>query len=110
MVRRGPHMASEIANKFHFKDFAKLGEYKKRGMTRRRFVAVAISFLEVGKPGFLRSILKQKEMYSIVLQGLGNDDLKDKILVLDQSKVSRGLRRALFGDARAAGQHYSKRG
>ncbi|VVA98826.1 unnamed protein product [Arabis nemorensis] len=108
MVRRGPHMGSEIANKFHFKGFAKLGEYKKQRRTRRRFVAFAISFLEVGKPGFLRSVLKQKEMYSIVLQGLGNDDedtvasvlstLKDKILVLDQSKVSPGLRRALFGD------------
>lgn len=114
MVRRGPRMASEIAKKFHFKGFAKLGEYKKRGArkvasTRRRFVAFAISFLEVGKPGFLRSVLQQKGMYSIVLQGLGKDDdddtvasvlstLKDKILVLDDSMVSPNLRRALFGD------------
>ncbi|CAA7025315.1 unnamed protein product [Microthlaspi erraticum] len=115
IVRRGPGMASEVANKFNFKDFAKLAEYKTRGAhkvakhsTRRDFVAFAVSFLEVGNPGLLRSVLQQKEMYSSVLRGLGKDDedtvasvlstLKDKILV-KQSLISPGLRSVLFGRA-----------
>ncbi|CAL9226999.1 unnamed protein product [Arabidopsis halleri] len=115
IVRRGPGMASEIAKKFDFKSFAKLAEYKTQGTekvkkhsTRKAFVGYAISFLEVGKPGLLRSVLQQKEMYSKVLRGLGKDDedtvasvlstLKDKILV-EESLISPGLRSVLFGSA-----------
>ncbi|EFH70229.1 hypothetical protein ARALYDRAFT_336756 [Arabidopsis lyrata subsp. lyrata] len=100
IVRRGPRMASHMANKFDFKGFAKLGEYKTGGAdkvrkhsTRQAFVGFAISFLEVGQPHLSDSILWQKKMYSNVLKGLGEDDedtaayvlstLKDKILVKD---------------------------
>ncbi|KAL1203022.1 hypothetical protein V5N11_015271 [Cardamine amara subsp. amara] len=115
IVRRGPGMASQIAKIFDFKDFAKLGEYKMRGddkvrkhSMRRAFVGFAISFLEVGKPVLLKSILQQKEMYSKVLRDLGKDDedtvasvlstLKDKILV-EESLILPGLRSVLFGPA-----------
>jgi nucleolar pre-ribosomal-associated protein 1 len=113
IVRRGPGMASEIAKKFDFKGFAKLAEYNTQGTekvkkhsTRKAFVGFAISFLEVGKPGLLSSVLNKKEMYSKVLPGLGKDDddtvasvlstLKDKILV-EESLISPGLRSVLFG-------------
>ncbi|KFK29207.1 hypothetical protein AALP_AA7G103100 [Arabis alpina] len=115
IVRRGQGMASEIAKNFDFKGFAKLAEYKTRRAdkvrkhsTRKAFVGFAISFLQVGKPGLLRSVLQHKEMYSRVLRGLGNDDedtvasvlsvLKDKILV-EESLISPGLRSVLFGSA-----------
>ncbi|VVB11399.1 unnamed protein product [Arabis nemorensis] len=115
IVRRGQGMASEIAKKFDFKGFAKLADCKTRGAdkvrkhsTRKAFVGFALSFLEVGKPGLLRSVLQQKEMYSKVLRGLANDNedtvasvlsvLKDKILV-EESLISPGLRSVLFGSA-----------
>ncbi|CAN8273740.1 unnamed protein product [Cochlearia groenlandica] len=115
IVRRGQSIASEVAKVFDFKGFAKLGEYKTRGAgkvgkhsTRRAFVVFAIAFLEVGKPGLLRSVLQQKEMYSKVLGGLGIDDeetlayvfssLKEKILV-EESLIPPGLRSVLFGSA-----------
>lgn len=107
IVRRGPGMASEIAKKFHLKGFAKLAKVMKHS-TRRAFVEFAISFLEVGRPGLLRSVLQQKEMYSKVLRGLGKDyedtvasvlsTFKDKILV-KESLIPPGLRSVLFGSA-----------
>ncbi|XP_024008102.1 uncharacterized protein LOC18994515 [Eutrema salsugineum] len=104
IVRRGRGIASEVAGKFdNFKGLAKLGAYKTQGSrklnikhysTRKAFVAFAISFLEVGLLGF---VFRQKEMYSIVLQGLGTDSedtvasvlstLKDKILVKESSSL-----------------------
>ncbi|XP_057475147.1 uncharacterized protein LOC130763274 [Actinidia eriantha] len=79
---------------------------KRKHSTRRSFVGFAMSFLEVGKPGLLRWVLQQKEMYSGVLRGLGNDDdetvvyvlstLRDRILV-PESLVPPGLRSVLFG-------------
>ncbi|ESQ54570.1 hypothetical protein EUTSA_v10024185mg [Eutrema salsugineum] len=106
-------MASQLAEVFDFKGFAKLGEYKTRGADkvrkhspRRAFVGFAISFLEVGNPGLLISILQKREMYSPVLQGLGEDNedtvasvlstLNDKILV-KESLIPPWLRSVLFG-------------
>nr|POE55391.1 hypothetical protein CFP56_61659 [Quercus suber] len=61
---------------------------------------------EVGRPGLLRWVLQQNEMYSGVLRGLGNDDdetiiyvlstLRDRVLV-EESSVPPGLRSVLFG-------------
>lgn len=110
-------MASEVAKTFDFKlqGFLKLAEYKKRQQndkrkkksTRKAFVGFAMSFLEVGKPGLLRWVLQQKEMYSGVLRGLGSDDdetliyvlstLRDRVLI-EQSLVPPGLRSVLFGN------------
>ncbi|EFH63381.1 hypothetical protein ARALYDRAFT_894482 [Arabidopsis lyrata subsp. lyrata] len=103
IVRRGPGMASQMARTFDFQGFEKQAVYKK---PRRAFVEFAISFLEVGKPSLVKSILKQKQLYSQLLQGLGEDDddtlasvlstFKDKILV-EESSLSPGLMSALFG-------------
>ncbi|CAK7338479.1 unnamed protein product [Dovyalis caffra] len=116
IVRRGSGLASEVAKSFDFKlqGFLKLAEYKKRQKndkrkksTRKAFVGFAMSFLEVGKPGLLRWVLQQREMYSGVLRGLGNDDdetviyvlstLSDRVLT-EQSLVPPGLRSVLFGN------------
>ncbi|KAJ6950483.1 hypothetical protein NC651_004216 [Populus alba x Populus x berolinensis] len=117
IVRRGSGLASEVAKTFDFKlqGFLKLAEYKKRQQndkrkkksTRKAFVGFAMSFLEVGKPGLLRWVLQQKEMYSGVLRGLGSDDdetliyvlstLRDRVLI-EQSLVPPGLRSVLFGN------------
>ncbi|KAG5255195.1 Nucleolar pre-ribosomal-associated protein [Salix suchowensis] len=117
IVRRGSGLASEVAKTFDFKlqGFLKLAEYKKRQKndkrkkksTRKAFVGFAMSFLEVGKPGLLRWVLQQKEMYSGVLRGLGSDDdetliyvlstLRDRVLI-EQSLVPPGLRSVLFGN------------
>lgn len=115
IVRRGSGLASEVAKSFDFKlpIFPKLAEYKqkkfeKKGKhsTRKSFVWFAMSFLEVGKPGLLRWVLQQKEMYSGVLRGLGDDDddtvyyvlstLRDRVLT-PESLVPTGLRSVLFG-------------
>lgn len=115
IVRRGSGLASEVAKNFDFKlqGFSKMGEYKKKQNERRMklslrkaFVGFAVSFLEVGTPGLLRSVIRQKEMYSVVLRGLGNDDdetvlyvlstLRNRILV-EESSVSPSLRSVLFG-------------
>ncbi|XP_059441149.1 uncharacterized protein LOC132173627 isoform X2 [Corylus avellana] len=115
IVRRGSGLASEFAKKFDFKlkVFSKLAEYKKnrnekrmKRSLRKAFVGFAMSFLEVGRPGLLRWVLQQKEMYSGVFRGLGNDDdetviyvlctLRDRILV-EESLVPPGLRSVLFG-------------
>ncbi|KAF8026216.1 hypothetical protein BT93_F2887 [Corymbia citriodora subsp. variegata] len=115
IVRRGPDLASEVAKKFDFKSqgFHKLCVYKKKQIdakrkfsTRNSLIGFAMSFLEVGKPGLLRWILQQKDMYSSVLRGLGNDDnetvvhvlstLRDRILT-EESLVPPGLRSVLFG-------------
>ncbi|XP_062077760.1 uncharacterized protein LOC133782458 isoform X2 [Humulus lupulus] len=116
IVRRGSGLASDVAKNFDFKlkGFSKLAEFKKnqnekkaKQSSRKSFVGFAMSFLEVGKPGLLRWVLQQKEMYSGVLRGLGNDDddetvidvlstLRDKILV-EESLVPPGLRSVLFG-------------
>ncbi|KAK8989349.1 hypothetical protein V6N11_063781 [Hibiscus sabdariffa] len=115
VVRRGSGLASEVAKKFDFKlqGFSKLAEYKKRTQidkkkhsTRKSFVGFAMSFLEMGKPGLLRWVLQQRDMYSGVLRGLGNDDdetvmyilvtLRDRVLT-DESLVPPGLRSVLFG-------------
>ncbi|KAL5548345.1 hypothetical protein UlMin_003576 [Ulmus minor] len=117
IVRRGSGLASEVAKNFDFKlkGFSKLAEFKQKAnekrmkrSSRKSFVGFAMSFLEVGKPGLLRWVLQQKEMYSGVLRGLGNDEdetivyvlstLKDRILV-GESLVSPGLRSVLFGSA-----------
>ncbi|XP_059628326.1 uncharacterized protein LOC132271080 [Cornus florida] len=113
IIRRGSGLASEVANKFDFKLLPKLAEYrqkqiemKRKHSTRISFVEFAMSFLEIGKPGLLRWVLQQKEMYSGVLCGLGNDDddtvvyvlstLRDRILT-PESLVHPGLRSVLFG-------------
>lgn len=115
MVRRGAGLAYEIAKKFDFKiqGFSKLAEYKRKNAdnkrkhsTRKAFVGFAMSFLEVGKPGLLRWVLQQKEMYSGVLRMLNNDDEETIILVLTvlrdriltrESLIPPGLRSVLFG-------------
>ncbi|CAA0330833.1 unnamed protein product [Arabidopsis thaliana] len=99
IVRRGPGMASEMARTFDFHGFPKQAP-------RRAFVEFAISFLQVGKPSLLKSILEKKQLYSQLLQGLEEDDddtlasvlstLKDKILV-QESSLSPRLMSALFG-------------
>ncbi|TVU16117.1 hypothetical protein EJB05_39668 [Eragrostis curvula] len=126
IVRRGGGLASEIAERFDFK-MAILpqlaGTLKKKGggrdgghrrkiaetgSTRRSFIGFAMSFLEVGNPRLLRWVLQQKEVYSGVLRGIGNDDaetviyvlstLRDNVLV-EESLVPPGLRSVLFGSA-----------
>ncbi|KAJ0045378.1 hypothetical protein Pint_04163 [Pistacia integerrima] len=115
IVRRGSGLASEVAKNFDFKlpVFSKLSEYKQKGgdkkrkhLTRKPFVRFAMSFLEVGKPGLLRWILQQREMFSGVLRGLGNDEVEIVIYVLstlqnrvltEESLVPPGLRSVLFG-------------
>jgi nucleolar pre-ribosomal-associated protein 1 len=125
-VRRGVGLAAEIAERFDFK-MATLpqlaGTLKKKmgvrdggnhrkvaefGSTRRSFIGFAMSFLEVGNPRLLRWVLQQKEVYSVVLRGIGNDDaetivhvlstLHDNVLV-EESLVPPGLRSVLFGSA-----------
>ncbi|KAK3026898.1 hypothetical protein RJ639_041367 [Escallonia herrerae] len=116
VVRRGSVLASEVAKSFDFKlpIFPKLAEYnvrrgvesKRKHSTRRAFVGFAMSFLEVGKPGLLRWVLQQRDMFSVVLRGLGSDDdetvcyvlstLRDRILV-PESLVPPGLRSVIFG-------------
>ncbi|XP_027341039.1 uncharacterized protein LOC113854301 [Abrus precatorius] len=120
IVRRSASLASEVAKCFDFKlgEFVRLASdhrKKRRKMSeeresllRKSFVRFAMSFLEVGKPGLLRWVLQQKEMYSGVLRGLGSDDdetvvfvllvLRDRILV-EESLVPPGLRSVLFGSA-----------
>ncbi|KAK3141459.1 hypothetical protein QOZ80_4BG0334220 [Eleusine coracana subsp. coracana] len=126
IIRRGGGLASEIAERFDFK-MAILpqlaGTIKKKGgfrdggnrrkvaevgSTRRSFIRFAMSFLEVGNPRLLRWVLQQKEVYSGVLRGIGNDDaetiiyvlstLRDNVLV-EESLVPPGLRSVLFGSA-----------
>ncbi|WKA03410.1 hypothetical protein VitviT2T_021519 [Vitis vinifera] len=115
IVRRSSNLAFEVAKSFNFKFpvFPKFAEYKlkqvekkRKHSTRKSFIGFAMSFLEVGKPGLLRRILQQKEMYSSVLRGLGSDDdetvvyglstLKDRVLI-PESLVPPGLRSVLFG-------------
>lgn len=115
VVRRGSGLASDVAKSFDFKlpIFPKLAEYKakrigttRKHSTRQAFVGLAMSFLEVGKPGLLRWVLQQKEMYSGVLRGIGSDDdetvvyvlstLRDMILI-PESLVPPSLRSVLFG-------------
>ncbi|PKI67693.1 uncharacterized protein LOC116192162 isoform X1 [Punica granatum] len=116
IVRRISDLATEVAKKFDFTlpAFRKLGEYRKKKRvddkrkhsTRKPFVGFAMSFLEVGRPGLLRWILQQKDMYSGVLRGLENDDdetlifilstLRDRVLTAE-SLVPPGLRSVLFG-------------
>ncbi|CAN0924953.1 Uncharacterized protein C14G10.02 [Linum grandiflorum] len=115
IVRRGSGLASEVAKNFDFKlpSFVKLGHYNKERhdqkihhSTRKAFVSFGLSFLEMGKPGLLRSILQQKEMFSGILRGLRNDDdetvihvlstLQDRVLT-QESHVPPPLRSVLFG-------------
>ncbi|XP_073099472.1 uncharacterized protein [Elaeis guineensis] len=118
IVKRGMGLASEVAKIFDFKlpVLSKLSGVQKKGgkgarhgknrSTRRAFVRFAISFLEVGNPRLLRWIIQQREMYSGVLRGLGNDDtetvvyalstLRDKVLS-EHSLIPPGLRSVLFG-------------
>ncbi|CAN1172113.1 Nucleolar pre-ribosomal-associated protein 1 [Linum perenne] len=115
IVRRGSGLASDVAKNFDFKlqSCVKLGDYKKKRYdhkrkhsTRKAFVRFGLSFLEMGKPGLLRWILQQKEMFSGILRGLGNDDdetvvyvlstLRDRVLTED-SLVPPALRSVLFG-------------
>lgn len=73
---------------------------------RKSFIGIAMSFLEVGKPGLLRWVLQKREMYSGVLRGLGSDDEETVVYVLfslqgkvltQESLVPPGLRSVLFG-------------
>ncbi|KAH0771918.1 hypothetical protein KY290_015899 [Solanum tuberosum] len=116
IARRSSWMAWEVAKSFDFKIpiFGRLAEWKakkiegkkKHYSTRKAFVGFAVSFLEVGNARLLRGVLQQKDMYSGVLRGLGNDDedtvvyvlstLRDRVLVPD-SLVPTGLRSVLFG-------------
>ncbi|CAK9159648.1 unnamed protein product [Ilex paraguariensis] len=115
VVRRGSGLASDVAKNFDFKltIFPKLAEckhkrteVKRKHSTRKSFVRFAMSFLEVGKPGLLRWVLQQKEMYSGVFRGLANDEdeiviyvlstLRDRVLT-PESLVPPGLRSVLFG-------------
>ncbi|KAL0402199.1 UNVERIFIED_CONTAM: hypothetical protein Slati_4249800 [Sesamum latifolium] len=119
IVRRNSQLAWELAKVFDFKlaGFPKLAELrlrrkkfvdrrKKSYSTRKAFVGFAMSFLEVGSPRLLRGVLQQKDMYSGVLRGLGDDDeetvvyvlsiLRDRVLV-PESLVPPGLRSVLFG-------------
>ncbi|XP_047338122.1 uncharacterized protein LOC124941814 [Impatiens glandulifera] len=121
IARRGSGLASDLAKIFDFKlpILPKLAEFSKRkgsmekkigknkhSSTRKSFVRFAMSFLEVGKPGLLRWVLQQREIYSGVLRGLGSDDdqtvvyimstLRDKVLV-PESLMPPGLRSVLFG-------------
>ncbi|XP_048234758.1 uncharacterized protein LOC8266787 isoform X2 [Ricinus communis] len=124
VVRRGSGLASEVAKKFDFKlkGFSKLSEYKplknenkrrrstddekRKYITRKAFIAFAMSFLEVGKPGLLRWVLQQREVYSDILRGLGEDDdetvmyvlsiLRDRVLT-EESLLPPALRSVLFG-------------
>ncbi|CAA0841095.1 Unknown protein [Striga hermonthica] len=119
IVRRNSHLAWEVAKSFDFKlaGFPKLAEVRLRAnkstdrkrkshSTRKAFVGFAMSFLESGNPRLLRGILQQREMYSGVLRGLGNDDeetvvyilsiLRDRVL-LPESLVPPSLRSVLFG-------------
>ncbi|KAI9084395.1 hypothetical protein K1719_033585 [Acacia pycnantha] len=116
IVRRGPSLASEVSKCFDFKlaEFTKLAEQKRKqnekrikNSLRKLYVGFALSFLEVGKPGLLRWVLQQKEMYSGVLRWLGNDDdetviyvlstLRDRVLV-EEALVPPALRSVLFGN------------
>lgn len=116
VVRRSSDLASEVAKKFDFAlpAFRMLGDYRKKRKvddkrkhsTRKPFVGFAMSFLEVGRPGLLRWVLQQRDMYLGVLRGLGNDDdetltfilstLRDRVLT-EGSMVPPGLRSVLFG-------------
>ncbi|KAI4306089.1 hypothetical protein L6164_029398 [Bauhinia variegata] len=115
IVRRGSSLASDVVKNFDFKlgEFLKLAKQKQKRnesritlSLRKSFVGFAMSFLEVGKPGLLRWVLQQKEMYSGVLRGLGDDDdetviyvlstLRDRLLV-KESLVPPALRSVLFG-------------
>ncbi|XP_061372643.1 uncharacterized protein LOC133315092 [Gastrolobium bilobum] len=123
IVRRSASLASEVAKSFDFKlgEFVRLAGDKRRRnsnsnsnserkrsevLLRKSFVGFAMSFLEVGRPGLLRWVLQQKEMYSGVLRGLWRDDdetlvfvlstLRDRVLV-EESLVPPGLRSVLFG-------------
>ncbi|KAL9232151.1 hypothetical protein vseg_007290 [Gypsophila vaccaria] len=115
VVRRGSLLANEVAKKFDFKMpmVGRLAEYRKNGVytkrrysTRGAFVEFAMSFLEVGKPGLVRSILQQREVFSGILRGLGNDDdvtavyilstLRDRVLT-NESGIPPPLRSVLFG-------------
>uniref|UniRef100_A0A0D9W9S3 Nucleolar pre-ribosomal-associated protein 1 N-terminal domain-containing protein n=1 Tax=Leersia perrieri TaxID=77586 RepID=A0A0D9W9S3_9ORYZ len=125
IVRRGGGLASEIAKSFDFKlavlpqlsgmrkkkggrDGGKRKKGTDFGSTRRAFVGFAMSFLEVGNPRMLRWVLQQRELYSGVLRGIGDDDtdtivyilstLRNNVLV-DESLVPPGLRSVLFGSA-----------
>ncbi|KAK4804939.1 hypothetical protein SAY86_004756 [Trapa natans] len=118
VVRRSSELASEVAKKFDFSlpSFRMLGNFRKKKKKkiddkrkhsmRKPFVGFAMSFLEMGRPGLLRWILQQRDMYSGVLRLLGDDDdetltfvlstLRDRVLT-EGSMVPPGLRSVLFG-------------
>ncbi|CAH9077203.1 unnamed protein product [Cuscuta europaea] len=117
IVKRGSWLAGKVAKDFDFKIpfFRNAAKWKPRKVrdgkkkqpsTRKAFVKFAMSFLEVGNPRLLRGVLQQKDMYSGVLRGLGNDEDKTVVLVLSvlrdrvlvpESLVPPGLRSVLFG-------------
>jgi len=114
IVRRGSLLAAEVAKSFDFKlpILPKLSEYRRKPAERRKkhstrgaFVEFAMSFLEAGKPGLLRWVIQQREVFSGILRGLGNDDetvvyvlstLRDQILT-PESLIPPSLRSVLFG-------------
>ncbi|KAL9254329.1 Nucleolar pre-ribosomal-associated protein 1-like protein [Drosera capensis] len=122
VVRRGSGLADEVAKGFDFKipvlgklagwrkkkRRGKKGEVEGKSGTRNAFIEFAMSFLEMGKPGLVRWVLQQKELFSGVLRGLGSDEaanvvyvlgtLRDRVLV-PESLVPPGLRSVLFGSA-----------
>ncbi|GFZ14739.1 hypothetical protein Acr_24g0009290 [Actinidia rufa] len=114
IVRRGSGLASDVAKSFDFKlpIFPKLAEcrrkkfeMKRKHSTRRSFVGFAMSFLEVGKPGLLRWVLQQKEMYSGVLRGLDNDDDETVVYVLSTLRDRILVPESLAGGAAAELAH-----
>ncbi|KNA12925.1 hypothetical protein SOVF_121720 [Spinacia oleracea] len=115
IVRRGSLLAAEVVKIFNFKlpILPKLSEYRRKKLEKKRkhstrdsFIEFAMSFLEAGKPGLLRWILQQREIFSGILRGIGNDDeetvvyvlstLRDRVLT-HESLVPPGLRSVLFG-------------
>ncbi|KAI4366150.1 hypothetical protein MLD38_022067 [Melastoma candidum] len=71
-IWRGSGIASEVvkSSDFSLPAFRKLAEYKSKGkeekrrrLTQESFIGFAMSFLEVGRPGLLRWILQQKEIF-----------------------------------------------
>ncbi|GAB2229982.1 hypothetical protein Droror1_Dr00014238 [Drosera rotundifolia] len=122
VVRRGSGLADEVAKGFDFKipvlgklagwrkkkRRGKKGEVEGKSGTRNAFIEFAMSFLEMGKPGLVRWVLQQKELFSGVLRGLGGDEpanvvyvlgtLRDRVLV-PESLVPPGLRSVLLGSA-----------
>ncbi|KAL5730801.1 diphosphoinositol-polyphosphate diphosphatase [Ranunculus cassubicifolius] len=115
IIRRGVGYASQVVEKFDFKLAVlpklaeyqkKMGDKKRKTVTRHSFIEFAMSLLEMGNPRLLRWVLQVRGMYYGVLRGLASDDdetivyvlstLRDRVLI-PQSLVPPSLRSVLFG-------------